>query len=146
MNKTILTILLLALALGLSAQAGLFYIRYDMSMAEAIEHMKDEGFTVSEYADNSIEMVSPDNAYVEYIDINFADDNNSIMNWSVVYLPQDDEEIEDLVFDALVSHHGDGYEYDEDLETYYWNLDDVHWVYAGWDWSYETFWVDYTTE
>ncbi len=146
MNKTLLTILLLTLALALGAQTGLFDISYGMSIQEAIDHMEEEGFTITDETEDWLELVPIDNYYVEKMELSFSEDGEDLQSWSITYLPVEDEDIEELVMDALVERHGDYYEWDEYMEEYYWELDDSHWVYAGWDWDWETFWVDYTTE
>lgn len=146
MNKIFWTLLLLILALSLGAQTGLFDIRYDMSREEAIEHLGTEGFEISEENESQIEFIPLDNYYVEMIEIDFADDASGISSWAISYYPQSEEDIEDLVMEALVGRHGEYYDWDDWMETYYWDLGDGHWVYAGWDWDYETYWVEYTTD
>ena len=144
MNKTLLTFILLVFALSLSAQTGLFDIRYGMTKEQAVEHLEDEGFSVTSDIDNSVEMSPEDNYYVSGIELEFTD--GVLQDWYIVYLLQEDEDIEDLVIEALVERHGDEYDIDEDMEMYYWYLGEGHWVYAGWDWAWEDFWVEYTTE
>ncbi len=146
MNKIMLTLLMLALAAVLGAQTGLFDISYGMSLEYAVAHLEEEGFTVSDETESWLELMPNDNYYVDEIELDFSDDGSELLGWSITYLPQDDEDIEDLVMEALVARHGDDYEWDDYMELYYWDLDGVHWVYAGWDWDYEKFWVDYTTE
>lgn len=146
MNKIFLAPLLLILAFSLGAQTGLFDISYDMNREEAIEHLGSEGFEVSKEVENRLELLPLDNYYVEKIEIDFTDDGEEITGWSITYWPQSDEDIEDLVMEALIGRHGEYYDWDDWLETYYWDLGEGHWVYAGWDWDYEMFWVDYTTE
>ncbi len=146
MNKTLLTILLLTLAIALGAQTGLFDISYGMSIQAAIEDLEEQGFSVANQTEDWLELVPIDNYYVEKIELSFTEDGSELLSWIITYLSQEDEDIENLVMDALVGRHGDNYYWDEDLELNYWYLDDIHWVYAGWDWDYETYWVNYTTD
>lgn len=146
MNKTLLTIMLLTLALALSAQTGLFDISYGMSMQEAIVHLDGEGFTVANETDDWLELVASDNDYVESIELSFSEDGSGLKSWLITYLDQDEEDIEDLVIEALDSRHGYDWEWDDSLEVYIWDIGDGHWAYAYWDWSYETFIAEYTTE
>ncbi len=146
MNKTLLTILLLTLAIALGAQTGLFDISYGMSIQAAIDNLGEAGFTVANQTEDWLELVSIDNYYVEKMELSFTEDGSVLVGWNIIYLPQEDEDIEELVMDALVERHGDYAEWDDNMEYYFWNLDDIHWVYAGWDWDYETYWVEYTTE
>ncbi|MDD4223033.1 MAG: hypothetical protein PHD87_00400 [Candidatus Cloacimonetes bacterium] len=145
MNKTLLTLLLLALALSLGAQAGLFDISYGMSREETIELMDIQDFSVADEGDNWLVLIPSDNYYVDSIEIRFAEDGSGISGWTIVYLPQDDEDIEDLVLEALIERHGDDYEWDYYLLEYCWDLDDEgHSVFAGWDWDGETYCAEYT--
>ncbi len=144
MNKTLLILLLLLFALSLSAQTGLFDLSYGMTKAEAIEHLSGQGFSVSSDDGDSVTLTPDDNYYVDSMELDFGDD--ILLEWSIVYLTQEDEDIEDLVMEALVSRHGEDYDWDDDMEMNYWNLGDGHWVYASWDWTWENYWVEYTTE
>lgn len=141
MKKILVMGLIALMAAVLSAQTGLFDLSFGDSMDDAIEILESNGFSVDETGENYMVMVDEENYYVNYLRMNFAD--GLLVGWSIEYNDPDDEDIEDLVMDALVSRHGEDYYWEDDWEYYYWNLGDGAYVEAGWDWDYYYFWVEY---
>ncbi|NLW19169.1 MAG: hypothetical protein GXY81_05715 [Candidatus Cloacimonetes bacterium] len=144
MKKLIYTLLALVFATVLSAQTGLFNLSYGMDADEASEILSESGFELYIENGNRLSFIDYDNYYVDEIVLNFSDYDGTLENWVVYYLQQDDEDIEDLVLDALIERHGDDFAVDFYNEVFIWELDDIHTIVAGWDDYY--LYVEYSTE
>lgn len=142
MRKLLLTMIVLVFALALSAQTGLFDLAFGDTSDTCDETLTYNGFEYSHETEEKVIYVPTDNAYVDSIELVFNADDE-LTSWSVCYLPQEDENIEEMVIDALVSRHGEDYDWDDEWEYYTWYLDDGHTIEAGWDLQYDLFWVDY---
>jgi hypothetical protein len=146
MKRLFWILLITLLASAMWAQTGLFDLSYGMGKDEALETLDTNGFTVSNETDYWIEAVPVDNYYVEKMELTFSESSGGLTDWWIVYLEQEDEDIESLVMEALEERHGYDYYYDDYAFESSWDLGDGHYVYAGWDWDYATFYVEYTTE
>jgi hypothetical protein len=131
------------LAILLSAQTGLFDLSFGDSREDAIANLESQGFVVDSSGDTYITLSDPDNYYVDQIELVFADD--SLENWYISYLYVDDEDIEELVMDALIGRHGDDYSWNDDMESYVWEFDNGNYVIAGWDYYDDYFYAEYYT-
>lgn len=143
MNKVLLTILLTALAISLAGQTGLFEISYDAGRKATLDNLFAKGFAIDSETDLQVRMVAVDSSLVQGIDLQFSPADSTLVSWMITYLPQLDEDIAETVLDALVSWHGDVFEYDDYFEEYYWDLGNDRYVYAYYDWDYATFYAEY---
>ncbi|MCB5224560.1 MAG: hypothetical protein WCY21_06775 [Candidatus Cloacimonadaceae bacterium] len=141
MKKLIYTLLALALTAVLGAQTGLFNLSFDIEADEAIEILEASGFEIIDETSDRIRFSDSENPYVDEIWLYFAGDD-SLESWTIFYLPQDDEDIEDLVMDALIERHGTDFAVDFIYEEFYWDLDEFHSVSASW-WGDALFNVEY---
>ncbi len=142
MKKIYLTLLLAALLAGLSAQTGLFELSYGDTKEAALANLEDKGFSVVRDSLETV-VVSDGGDLVESIELSFSGEDDTLNGWTVYYIPQDDDDIEEMVVDFIISWHGDDYEYDPDWEMYIWELDEDHSVSAYYDWDYYYFIADY---
>ncbi len=141
MKKLIYTLLTLALTAILGAQTGLFDLSFDIEADEAIEILEASGFKIINETSNRITFSDSENPYVDDIWLYF-DNDGSLDHWTIFYLPQDDEDIEDLVIDALIARHGVDFGVNFIYEEFIWELDAYHSVSAGW-WGESLFSVEY---
>jgi hypothetical protein len=143
MNKIYLTLLMLILACMLAGQTGLFNISYYSSKQDAINNLEENGFQISQRNDTYISFTPEDNDLIDSIEVYFSDSDGSVDAWNVYYNYLEDDDTEDVVINALVSWHGEDYDYDSDNEEYTWELEGNHTVTAYWDTDYEYFCVIY---
>ncbi|MBW6513588.1 MAG: hypothetical protein K0B87_02400 [Candidatus Syntrophosphaera sp.] len=129
---------------GISAQTGLFQINYDDTREAVLENLIGEGFAIDSDTGAWLKMVPTDNYLVESVELEFSPADSTLAAWTIIYFPPDDEDIEEIVVDALASWHGWDYEYDEYFEEYYWDLGNDRAVFAFYDYEYTAFIVQYT--
>jgi len=136
-------LLLFCLVLGsLSAQTGLFDLYFGQDKSEAIEFLDEYGFTLSNTISQTLSFENETNDYVHKIDLTF-DEEDKLLSWDIYYNFVEDEDIEDLVYDALIERHGDDYEYDDEFDLRTWYLEEDHCVTAGIEMTYEFYLVSY---
>jgi|GEM_PF-797926 len=137
MKRFILTFIILAAALTLFAQKGLFGISYDDSYQAVKTNLTsyDPVFTLSEENGNKCVYTSPDNDYIDHLVVYFDKPKGNVVMWQVFYLDQEDEDIEDVAVNAAEDWHGDN-EWDDDYECYYWEFGDGKTLYIGYNTDY----------
>ncbi len=141
MKKLLLIGLLTLLAVMISAQTGLFELTYGVPAEESIAILEVQGFELVDSNGDSAMLQDTTNEYVDHIQLIFRE--GFLVAWYIAYLPQEEEDIEYIVVEALELWHGYDYTWDEDMELYVWELEDSRKIEAIWDWNYEFFWVGY---
>ena len=145
MNKMFLLLIMSALVFALGAQTGLFDLSYGDTRETALETLKQNGFEISTDDGTSVDLVPTDNYLVDRIYLTFNSDTSTLESWSIAYNPQEDEDIEQMVMDALISRHGEDYVWDDFYMQYYWSLENDRYVYAGYDYEEIYYWAEYTS-
>ncbi|MDP2172550.1 MAG: hypothetical protein Q8J62_02135 [Candidatus Cloacimonadaceae bacterium] len=118
---------------ALSAQTGLFDLSYGMDYRTCMDILEENGFRIYDANDNIAEFAALDNLYVESIGLVLDPADDTLAGWYVIYIPQKEENIEDIVLAALVSHHGEDILYDNESGNAAWVLDGNRHVDASWD-------------
>ena len=143
MNKIYLILLLVMLSAALTAQTGLFELSFGDSRETALATLEKVNFSITDDSGTKVTLADEDNSLVEGIVLNFSEKDSTLVGWTVTYIEQEDEDIESTVIGILGSWHGDDYVWDDDMEEYYWYLDDTHTVAAWYDYFDSYFIVDY---
>lgn len=142
-NKLFFTVLLALLAFSLSAQKGLFDLSFGDSREAAVANLVSKGFTKGYDSGSTTTMNLPDADYIESVELYFGEKNSTLVSWVVTYKPQEDEDIEEIALNAVISWHGEEYDYNDVDEEWFWSLDEDHYVVAKYDWDYYYFLVEY---
>lgn len=145
MKKFMITLLFITAAMVAFAQTGLFELSYGDSPAEATLTLGKIGFTAGTMQNGTMYFSVDEIEYVNWIELRF-DTNDQLTEWTVCYSDDVYDDCEDVVIEALISWHGEGYslEYnDYDEEFYVWDLENGKTVEAAWDSYYEDFYVVY---
>jgi len=82
MKQLLFTILLVTLALGLSAQTGLFGISFGQSRAEAQKMLTQSGFIVDESKDDEISFSNPKIEGLTDLSVEF-DSEGGVSGWEI---------------------------------------------------------------
>lgn len=128
---------------ALSAQTGLFDLEYGMTYEECYDELSAKGFEDIDAYDELVEFVNWDNEYVDVIVTVFDPLSDTLVGWYVVYMPQAEEDIEEIVIEAIESHNGEVYDYDADSGIRTWDLGGDLGVEAYWDEAGDYYWVIY---
>ncbi len=145
MKQTLLTLCFVILAIALSAQTGLFGLSYGDSHSKVKSTLgaSDLNFTETMNSEDSYTYTNDSNIYVDHINCFFDTDLDELVAWQVFYLEQDDDSIEDIVYNSAMDWHDFEPEWDDYLECDYWLFEDGRTLYAGWDYDYEFYVAEY---
>ena len=135
MKPTLLTLMLLVILSGLCAQTGLFDLSYGDSYEKANETLTEDfyKYVETDHSPTYSSYYSETNDYVDTIELFFDDVLDQLISWRITYRELDDDDILSAVLDAAISVHGEDYNWDEDYETYIWDLGGGKYLYLGYD-------------
>ncbi len=145
MKNLILTLLFASLALTLAAQTGLLGLSFGDSREAVLANLAKQGFTLEKTEDNVTYLTSDEIYEIASVELKF-DTEDQLGDWSISYGGSDYGDVEYDVVAQLETLHGVDYAYDDEYGEYDWNLGNSRRVWAGYDWDYEMFWVEYYTE
>jgi len=143
MKRTcVLMTLILALALPLVAEAGIYGLWYGQSKAEVVAKLQPLEF--EELAERKNVFASEKEDYYQEIELYFGT-SDSLKAWllAIDCSNDDDNEIEDIFMEQLEGLHG----YDYDVADWgmecYWKLGEKQYLNAGWDYDLEWYLIYY---
>lgn len=131
------------LIFALNAQEGIFNLKFDSTREEADETLTANGFIVYSDEGNIVAYYDSTNEYIDSINLRFNQDTGTLDEWFVAYLPQEEEDIEQIALNAVKSYHDAWDDYDEESKLYTWNFSDTRYILAGFDATSTYFWVEY---
>lgn len=137
--------LLLLLAGTLAAQTGLLGLSFGDTRAAALSKLDLEGFEISLADSFKVELTGKSESTVSSVVVRFSRDQDALVQWTVVFGADPDLDLEEYTVDLLIDLHGDGFDYDPELEEFYWPIENSCEVFAYYDWFYEDFIVDYVS-
>lgn len=145
MNKLLVTLLLALVAFSLSAQMGLFELSFGDSRADATANLlNDKGFKTEYSGEYSATFILEGADYIDSVELHF-NTAGALDSWTVNYIPQDDEDIEEIALNAVISWHGENYYWDDYTWKYFWDFAEGTYVSAGFDADASYFVVEYFT-
>jgi hypothetical protein len=143
MTKLTMILALCLIGASLSAQTGLFDLRFAMPLSEADSLLQSKGFEASGDSLSHRAYQIPGHMYLRAIYL-VPDLNAEILaGWVVCYdtLQAGAELIEQMTVGSLITFHDAGF--DRDGDRFVWDLSEYRWVVAYFDATREHYLVEY---
>lgn len=135
MKQLLVTFLLLVMAIGLSAQTGLFGISFGQSRDNLEKMLKDKGFKIEVNESGQLLATNPKIKGLMRIEINLST-GKTVLTWDVFYDLEGNPELAKQIKDELYKLHGEAPIWDDYYEELVWELDNEMGAYLGEDEKY----------
>ena len=145
MKKYTLFTLLLLLAGTLAAQTGLLGLSFGDTRDAALAKLDGQGFEISLTDSAKVELTGSEESTISSVEVRFSREEDALVQWTVVFGADPDLDLEEYAVDMLIALHGDDFDYDPELEEFYWPIEYDCEVFAYYDWFYEDFIVEYVS-
>ena len=151
MKQLLVTLILLALAIGLIAQTGLYGISFGQSRDDVQSNLIKTGFKVEESKDTEISFTNPKMEDLTELAVEFGSEGG-VTSWEINFNTKDKPGLVDEVMKQLSDLHGSEPWWDDYFEEWIWDLENdmAVYMYEGedyirvdydvWDDSYDYWW------
>jgi len=133
MKRLIILLMLIAGSIALSAQTGLFNLSYAIPIEEADSLLALSNFYTTDLNENLVRYYPKDSDLVEAILVFLEPQTRYVIGWFIKYNPDNTEENDAFVLQALQELHGKTNHFDEETNQLIWFLSTtrtVHIMYA----------------
>ncbi len=133
MKRLIILLILTAGSIALSAQTGLFNLSYAIPIEEADSLLALSNFYTTDLNENLVRYYPKDSDLVEAILVFLEPQTRYVIGWFIKYNPDNTEENDAFVLQALQELHGKTNHFDEETNQLIWFLSTtrtVHIMYA----------------
>ncbi|MBW6514900.1 MAG: hypothetical protein K0B87_09140 [Candidatus Syntrophosphaera sp.] len=131
MKKTLMFLMMMAAALGLAAQTGLFGISFGDDLNRADSLMSQAGFVAEDVEGTMVKYYSDYNKLVESVVLFVQPDMEWVAGWFVLYYKENTEQQDRYVLDRLHRMHGEEVLIDQEAQFITWFFDDTRTVTYG---------------
>lgn len=151
MKQILFTVILITLAISLSAQTGLFGISFGQNRHDVQEMLTKAGFKLDESKEDKLKFTNSKIKGLTELSVEFGSEGG-VTSWEIKYNTKDNPELVDEITNQLTDLHEISPWWDDYWEEWVWELENYMAVYMyssgeylrvdydEWDDSYDYWW------